>query len=122
MAEIDEDLVRDPPTAYNPFKDHTVESVSQMSNEKRTPIYERLHEDAKLKEAKIHEYQIIKNEEEFQKCTFKPSVNKSASRGRSAKRRFEQLAQSTKNGKEQIYKMRRESKEIEGCTFQPNLT
>lgn len=120
MTEIDEDMIRDPPVAYNPFKNHTDDNVSQLSDGDQLPIYERLHEDAKLKEAKIREYELIKKEEEIQKCTFKPSVSKS--RGRSASSRFEELAQPTKKSKEEMYRMRRESKEVEGCTFQPNIT
>lgn len=120
MTEIDEDMIRDPPVAYNPFKNHTDDNVSQFSTGDQPPIHERLHEDAKMKEAKKREYELIKKEEEARKCTFKPSVSKS--RGRSATSRFEELAQPTKNCKEEMYRMRRESKEIEGCTFKPNIT
>ena len=129
ISEIDEDFERDPPVAYNPFKgkasnhsfSQNLELSREMSQNRPSPIYERLHEDAKLKEAKIRELESIKKEDELNQCTFAPNISRTVSRGRSSKRRFEDLSKSDKNAKEEIYKMRRETKEMEGCTFQPNI-
>ncbi|CAI2358799.1 unnamed protein product [Moneuplotes crassus] len=130
LSEIDEDFTRDPPKPHNPFQDCSFDRSSMtqkmdfsrdLSQERKTPIYDRLHEDAKIKEAKQREYEILKKEEEEHKCTFKPAISKSASRPRDRKR-FSKLAISTKNERERMYKIRRESKEIEGCTFQPNTS
>ena len=127
ISEIDEDFERDPPAAYNPFKDQAsansfsqnLEISGELSQVRPSQIYERLHEDAKLKEAKLKEYESIKKEDELNQCTFAPNLSRTVSRGRSSKRRYDELAKSDKNAKEEIYKMRRETKEMEGCTFKP---
>lgn len=130
ITEIDEDKILDPPTPHNPFK-HSYDSKSmtqpidfsrELSGQPTPPIYDRLYSDARLKEAKIREYQLIKKEDDLTHCTFKPNISRSASRARSAQSRIHQLAISTKNAKEEMYRNRRENKEIEGCTFHPNIT
>jgi len=130
IAEIDEDNIRDPPIAHNSTKDlgdyksmtQKIELSRDLSQNSRTPIHERLHDDAKFKKAKLREYELIKKEDQDNECTFKPNLTSSLSRGRSIPKRFEQLYQHDKNAKDEVYKRQRESKEIEGCTFQPNIT
>ena len=133
MSEIDEDYGENPSPspAYNPFKNSNINDKSltqkieisrDLSQADHIPIHERLHEDAKVKDAKYREYEHIKKEEEAYECTFKPEISRSVPRGRYKINRFEELALPNKNAKEEIYKMRRESKEIEGCTFQPNIS
>lgn len=72
LTEVDEDMVLEPPVAYNPFKEfidsksltQKFDFTQDLTNDRKPPIYERLHEDAKMKEAKIREYELIKREEE----------------------------------------------------------
>lgn len=72
LTEVDEDMVLEPPVAYNPFKEsmdsksltQKFDFTQDITNDKKPPIYERLYEDAKLKESKIREYEVIKREDE----------------------------------------------------------
>lgn len=118
-----EEQVRKPPIAYNPRKRQSqkIEEPESLHMTSRVPIYERLYEQAKLKDAKMAEYEAIKNTNDLSHCTFTPKVHRKQSRSRSDQRIFENLSKSNKNAKEQIYKMRRDAKEMEGCTFQPNV-
>ena len=127
----DEEPIRRPPVAYDPVP-RNVPSHSQMLNDHsmgsndfnmttKRPIYERLYEEAQLKQEKQHEYERIKQIQDRSHCSFTPKTKRNQSRSRSDNARIEQLAQNDKDAKEQIYKMRRDAKEMEGCTFHPNI-
>ena len=133
LTENEEEPARLPPVAQKPVESITQDEFEETMNQKytqdsfsmnktaREPIHKRLYEQAKFKEAKLHEYERIKHSNDLSHCTFTPKVQRQSSRSRSSNARFEELARNDKNAKEEMYKMRREAKEIEGCTFQPNI-
>lgn len=91
-------------------------SASNFENDEKSALFNRLYEDAAVKRAQLEKIQNQEKNRGMEECTFRPDI-KEYSQSKSSV--FERLNYSDVKEKSEYYKLQKESKELEGCTFHP---